>query len=232
LQAAGLDGKTPRHTTVEEMAAHYVQEIRSLQPSGPYHLAGFSMAGLIAFEIAQQLVRNGERVAFLALIDTPPTSTHAATYWAGMVPYFADRARYHVHRWRRMPARYRVAYVAKCWAGLRWWAARNAPQPRVVTAPPEKCEEPPRVPGFSDYYWAVASSYQLRRYPGTIDFFLGESINRKFASVWRQLARGGARLHRVPGKHLEMVARERLPILAHALEAALQIAQRDGARTK
>ena len=46
LQAVGLDGRRPRHTTVEEMAAHYVREIRSVQPEGHYHLAGISLRRL------------------------------------------------------------------------------------------------------------------------------------------------------------------------------------------
>ena len=57
LQAVGLDGSSPRHATVETMAAHYVQEIRSFQPEGPYYLGGYSMGGLVAFEMAQQLHR-------------------------------------------------------------------------------------------------------------------------------------------------------------------------------
>ncbi|HMI17032.1 MAG TPA: amino acid adenylation domain-containing protein, partial [Bradyrhizobium sp.] len=72
LQAVGLDGKSARHTTIENMAAHYVQEIRSFQPEGPYYLGGYSMGGLIAFEMAQQLHRLGQRVALLVLFDTMP----------------------------------------------------------------------------------------------------------------------------------------------------------------
>ena len=52
------------------MAADYVTEIRRVQPHGPYFLAGHSFGGQVSFEIAQQLVREGERVSFLGLIDT------------------------------------------------------------------------------------------------------------------------------------------------------------------
>ncbi|QSX75473.1 amino acid adenylation domain-containing protein [Lysobacter arenosi] len=70
LQALGLDGRTSPLTSVEKMAERYVREIRSVQPQGPYHLAGGSMGGIIAYEIAQQLVAAGERVGLLGLIDT------------------------------------------------------------------------------------------------------------------------------------------------------------------
>ncbi|TWT93637.1 non-ribosomal peptide synthetase [Neorhodopirellula pilleata] len=70
LQAKGLDGKDPAHTTVQEMAAEYVAEIRKVQPSGPYHLGGYCLGGTIAYEVAQQLIADDEEVGLLALLDT------------------------------------------------------------------------------------------------------------------------------------------------------------------
>jgi pimeloyl-ACP methyl ester carboxylesterase len=70
LAPRGLDGRLPPHDRVEDMAAHYVAEIRDLQPHGPYYLGGWSFGGAIAFEMARQLQAAGERVAFLALFDT------------------------------------------------------------------------------------------------------------------------------------------------------------------
>src|SRR5690606_37216807 len=64
LQAIGLDGHTPPLQRVEDMARRYVAEIRQVQPQGPYRLAGGSMGGIIAFEMAQQLVAAGQQVAF------------------------------------------------------------------------------------------------------------------------------------------------------------------------
>ena len=70
LQPPPLDGSHHIPRTVETMAADYVLEIRRAQPRGPYFLAGHSFGGLVSFEIAQQLVRAGESVSFLGLIDT------------------------------------------------------------------------------------------------------------------------------------------------------------------
>jgi thioesterase domain-containing protein len=72
LQAAGLDGTTEPFGTVAEMAAAYVQRIRSVQPDGPYHLLGFSFGGIPAQEIAVQLQAAGETVAELVLMDSFP----------------------------------------------------------------------------------------------------------------------------------------------------------------
>src|SRR4030095_15337328 len=52
LQSAGLDGKQTPHTTVEAMAAHYVEAICDLQPEGPYFLGGLSFGGIVAYEMA------------------------------------------------------------------------------------------------------------------------------------------------------------------------------------
>ena len=70
LQAHGL--AHPQHQPyrhVHEMAAHYVREIRTVQPHGPYHLCAFSAGGLIIFEMARQMRGLGEPVAFVGLLD-------------------------------------------------------------------------------------------------------------------------------------------------------------------
>lgn len=71
LQARGVDGISPRQRRVEDMAATYIEEIRHVRPNGPYVLCGYSMGGIVAFEMAQQLASGGSRVEALILIDTP-----------------------------------------------------------------------------------------------------------------------------------------------------------------
>jgi len=60
----------PRTLGLDAMASRYVEAIRSVQAKGPYQLLGFSLGGLIAYEIAVRLRAAGERVALLALVDT------------------------------------------------------------------------------------------------------------------------------------------------------------------
>jgi amino acid adenylation domain-containing protein len=70
VQAHGMDGSRNYLKTVEEMANHYLKEIRELQPQGPYYLGGFCMGGQVAYEMAQILQKDGQQVAVLAMIDT------------------------------------------------------------------------------------------------------------------------------------------------------------------
>ena len=62
-------GEVP--STFEEIAAQYVKMIRSVQPHGPYHLGGFCNGALATYEVAQQLIRAGESVSALVLLDPP-----------------------------------------------------------------------------------------------------------------------------------------------------------------
>ena len=70
LQAQGTDGKKVALSTFEEMAELYIKEMKKVQPEGPYMLAGYSIGGEIAFEMAHQLIEHGDEVSFLGLFDT------------------------------------------------------------------------------------------------------------------------------------------------------------------
>jgi acyl transferase domain-containing protein/thioesterase domain-containing protein len=71
LQARGLLGNENPHETFEETARDYLAEIRAVQPRGPYLLGGFSGGGITAYEMARQLVADGEEVPLIVMLDTP-----------------------------------------------------------------------------------------------------------------------------------------------------------------
>lgn len=74
LQARGLDGKEKPFMRVEDMAAHYIAEIRTVQPRGPYLIGGTCTGGLAAYEIAQQLTAQGETVVLAVMESWHPRS--------------------------------------------------------------------------------------------------------------------------------------------------------------
>ncbi|GAA2882648.1 hypothetical protein GCM10010472_46000 [Pseudonocardia halophobica] len=72
LQLPSLSGAELREGTVDELASRYVATVRRIQPSGPYHLLGYSFGGAVAHAMAAQLAAAGERVAFTGLLDSRP----------------------------------------------------------------------------------------------------------------------------------------------------------------
>ncbi|MFT3886248.1 MAG: amino acid adenylation domain-containing protein [Flavobacteriales bacterium] len=72
----GEDGKPIRYTAVEDIAAHFISEMRTVRPSGPYLLCGYSFGGIVAYEMARQLMAAGEEVPFLGLFDSYAPDDH------------------------------------------------------------------------------------------------------------------------------------------------------------
>ncbi len=77
LRAVGLDGKTNPLNTIEVIASKYLAEIQDVHPSGQYLLLGLDIGGLIALEMAQQLLKQGEKVPLLAIINAVNTNSLA-----------------------------------------------------------------------------------------------------------------------------------------------------------
>jgi thioesterase domain-containing protein len=72
VQARGLARPHPLPTSIEHMAADYADQIRQVQPAGPYHLLGWSFGGLVAHALATELHQRGEQTALLAMLDAAP----------------------------------------------------------------------------------------------------------------------------------------------------------------
>jgi len=76
IQAQGLDGKSPLHKTIEDMASAYIQTMQAKQPHGPYVLASWSLGVIIVHEMARQLANMGEETALLMQFDQGPAVHH------------------------------------------------------------------------------------------------------------------------------------------------------------
>lgn len=225
IQAVGLDGRRARHTRFEDMAAHYIREIVSFQPQGPIYLAGYSLGGLLAFEVAQQLHRLGRRVALLAVIDSRPVGPVPWLFRAlALLRLMRVRCLAELRQLWELPLRERFdrfrRRLPRLWA-LPFEKYRS--RPALVSAAPPLGTQPPELPGAIEYYEAVSLAYRLRPYSGPIDVFLSDSDDgHSWRRFWSYLARGGARFHRAPGEHHHMFSGENLIGLANALTAVLQ----------
>ncbi len=105
LQSQGLDGKQPFLTRIEDMASHYIQAIRTIQPHGPYFLMGYSMGATIAYEMAIQLEAQGQKVALLGLLDQPAPQTPR------LRPSFLTTLSIHASNLSQLPSNRRLNYI-------------------------------------------------------------------------------------------------------------------------
>jgi amino acid adenylation domain-containing protein len=123
LQAPGLAGSHAPLATIDAIAAHYLREIRDVQPEGPYAIVGACFGASVAYEMARQVMADGETVAFLGLLDPTP---HEGQHIDGLPPSlrrFArvaviaklvkERLRLYRDEWRsRSGAADRIAFAA------------------------------------------------------------------------------------------------------------------------
>ncbi len=199
LQARGLDGTHPCLTKVEDMAAQYLQDIRSVQPEGPYFLGGYSFGGLVAYEIAQQLTERGENVAFLALFDTAPG--HVKPQTSSLLKSLRQPTRKFI--FSDLP---RGVYkgIRRRWRGLRVPYSLK----KVFFANTRAAEE-----------------YALRPYKGKITLFRATEKSLRAASnpyaAWRDLAMGGLEFQDIPGDHYGVLVEPQVAVFAKRLKACI-----------
>ncbi|MCY7886185.1 non-ribosomal peptide synthetase DhbF [Bacillus spizizenii] len=72
LQARGIGQREELPKTLDDMAADYIEQIRTVQPKGPYHLLGWSLGGNVVQAMATQLQNQGEEVSLLVMLDAYP----------------------------------------------------------------------------------------------------------------------------------------------------------------
>lgn len=99
IQARGLRGGEEPHDRFEDMAEAYLEEIRQVQPEGPYYLGGFSGGGMTAYEMAQQLTAVGEEVAMVVMLDTPVPGLGGELSRADKVLMQLQRIQRMKHKW-------------------------------------------------------------------------------------------------------------------------------------
>jgi thioesterase domain-containing protein/acyl carrier protein len=92
-------------TTLKEIAASYIESIRSVQPKGPYYIAGHSSGGTVALEMAQMLDAQGEKIALLALLDTYGPRSRTLSFFQKFPAYWRAL--------KRHKAEERLAYVCR-----------------------------------------------------------------------------------------------------------------------
>jgi aspartate racemase len=229
LQARGLDGQTPPLTSVESMSQHYLKEIRQLQPQGPYYLAGYSFGGLVAFEIAREMVQQGDQVALVALLDSQArfNAVRHIDQLRRSFLFQLRRMRYHVAKVVMLsPSRKMHYFLAKLHTlrrrrGNRRWQAAVRKWRETAT---DENALPSQLENVEEACFMAAKTYQPNSYPGRVVLFVseGQRISRYDpAEVWATLAEGGLEIQSIPGDHLAMLSEPNVRIVAAQLERYL-----------
>jgi thioesterase domain-containing protein len=223
VRAPELDGEREPLGRIEGMAACYVEAIQEIQPEGPYLLGGWSLGGVIAFEMARQFHEQGERVALVALLDTEPPSSARSNQPddAALLAEIASDLNVPVSRkiLERLAPSERLDYVVR-------QATEQHGETEVIRQTVDRyfitCKAQERA----------LASYHPPVYPGTVTLFRcktrnSTSLNER-ANGWDGLVEGGVQIHAVPGSHQTMIAEPRVRILARKLQVCINAALASG----
>ncbi|MEN6317166.1 MAG: amino acid adenylation domain-containing protein [Syntrophaceae bacterium] len=211
LQARGVDGLLTPHSSIVEMAKHYIAEIRSVQSSGPYFLGGASFGGTVIFEIAQQLSQQGEEIAFLALLDSIGPGSRGYSYSRNPVRMRLTRMQGDIMvRQDSLPV-----YLTK---RIYRYLSNRMRGLRVVFTHMMKCPIPLEL--RETYLWQnhykALRRYRPHPYLGTITLFrgpAGDSWPYNDPELgWKDIAKGELRIIVIPARHHEFVESAELGI--------------------
>jgi len=225
LQSVGLDGSEPLET-VEAMAARYIEEIRSVQPFGPYILGGYCVGAYVALEMACRLEEAGEEVAFVASVGADGT-------WRTLESA-ADSLRYH---WAHIRARKGLAKAGYVWERVcyRLDAALAGVAAAVETAFRKRGRAAPRwvrARRLHDAHLRANRRYRPRRFSGRVVIFQGEEDAHLDPRVfWRRVA-GAVEVRRVEGTRESMFRPPAVERLAREFREVLERYAGAAARTE
>lgn len=181
LRPSGSDGLAEPQASIEDMAELHFEELRRLQPHGPYYLIGYSLGGLVMLEIAERFRGGGEKIALLAMLDTYP----------------------HRQRLRLAP---RIRLTGRL--GLQRLASRLRIGPAFgrTRESPDGTHDPV-LRRLKEAQYRALLDYRPRFYDGDVKY-VRAAIPTYFPSdpipVWSHLVRS-LTVTTVPGRHLQMM---------------------------
>ena len=220
LQPRDDEGRKLTMDTIEQEAAFYLPLIRAAQPRGPYVLAGYSLGGMVALELAQTLVAAGETVEHLIIIDTLTPIGHFPAY--AKLRFWLRRAAHHLAvtgtlPWRRLPP-----YLARRIAALARDFRPRVGQSRVDLSPGPAAPAVMDAPALMEHAVKVFLAYRPRYFPGPVAFVQSDSVGGKVHYpdlLWAALSRQ-VTIYRVKGGHYDMLSSNSNGVSA-ALSSAL-----------
>jgi thioesterase domain-containing protein/acyl carrier protein len=237
VMARGTDGVSQPHQSVEEMAAAYIKEIKTVQPTGPYFVLGECFSAPVAYETARQLQVGGETRVFLGLLDA-----RMRTHWyysflgrrlgarvrdritgitgSSLWRYFTETIPAHIAQLRKRRGAERIRYV---WKRTRSVTSKTlarlgtSTQGTMRRNPSFRAESKRRA---SMAYHLAVRIYEPQPYSGRIVVIANEEWCKADPTLgWR--TSGGLQVYRIPGNH-DTYLREHVDMVADALGTCLE----------
>lgn len=220
LQARGLDGKEAPHTSIEAMAADYLNFVTEIQPSGPYFLGGYSAGGLVAFEMARLLQSRGQTIELLVLFDSylhphslsPVIAPHQRSAWMrgteGLARRMSQMRVLDQDRRRLVVGR----DVARMWSTIKLNLYNAAKQLRLPAF---------RLDSVSAFLLALRS-YSPRPLDANVLLFLATKpapeVAKGLELIWKKLVTGKLDIRHVETDHDDLLNNTYAQILATQIE--------------
>jgi amino acid adenylation domain-containing protein len=247
LQAAASSSEAISQSRIEMMATEYVGALRSIRPRGPYLLGGWSMGGIIAFEIARQLREQGEEIALLALIDSEaPTGKPIAYNWAALLGTFArelglsyDDLTIPRQKFSALP---QMAQLRQIWSEAK---AANLVPPDIKLAEFRSVFDTHKRNAHTMRSYAggaYSGRVTLIRAEEQLGFLFGNYPDNYFINLeinqdgvdprdplkgWGRWAAEGVDMYTLPGDHYSMVRQPNVKVLARQLRECIQKAVKE-----
>ena len=232
LQAVGLDGRTPPHETVEQMAAHFAGVIRAQQPNGPYFVGGYCFGGEVAFEVARQLQALGQPVALVAIIEgyAPARRQASEPLWRPrLLLAFLRNLPYWFQDYIQLGGRQMWQQARRAALRLLRRAAGRLGRPltvRVEDVVPVDGPVPEHLRRIMQLHVLASAAYLPGPYAGRVVLFnnRSQSLTRTPDPLrgWGRLVRGPLEIRRIAGSHHKILQPPHVAPLARELHQSLQ----------
>ncbi|MEE9372230.1 MAG: condensation domain-containing protein [Saprospiraceae bacterium] len=215
LQPRGLDGKEPLYKSIEEMASHYLDEIRTVQEHGPYAFIATCFSSEVGLEMAQQLQRHGESVSLLAMVDTPPP-----------LPNIKPTSFDFIKRIVRL-FRYRSFGEVSRILLNRMYKSEQIKTYQDVEKNLFKSEQLANLEKIQYDLQMLYHKYQSQPYQGKITFIRSKEQSKAswmdfHVNQWKSLALGGLTIIDIPGFHLTLFEEPDVRLLAKEITLCLE----------
>jgi amino acid adenylation domain-containing protein len=224
LQCTPPDEKRAASIRIEDMASEYIEAIRTVQPQGPYNLAGWSFGGAVAFEMAQQLVAKGESVGLVGLIDT---------FFSGKPAHFSRPGMPGTAMWKfdRVSGDFLFAapgerrrQIVEFFSGVRKKAKALKRSARKKLNQELTLTE--MLTEIEKANMRAERAYVAKPYPGRVTLFWCNDWSFRVCHdtrlAWSDVAIGGLEVHVVPGNHKTMWEMPNAGTFAEKIRRSLQ----------